>query len=39
VMEIMPVKEIDIYKVESKIPGPVTCKLLELYKKEIENSL
>jgi branched-chain amino acid aminotransferase len=39
VMEIMPVKEIDIYKVEDKIPGPVTCKLLELYKKEIENSL
>lgn len=39
VMEIMPVKEIDIYKVESKIPGSVTCKLLELYKKEIENSL
>jgi len=39
VMEIMPVKEIDIYKVESKIPGPVTCKLADLYKKEIENSL
>ena len=39
VMEIMPVKEIDIYKAASKIPGSVTCKLLELYKKEIENSL
>jgi branched-chain amino acid aminotransferase len=39
VMEIMPVKEIDIYKIESKIPGSVTCKLVELYKKEIENSL
>ena len=39
VMEIIPVKEIDIYKVESKIPGPVTCKLFELYRKEIRNSL
>ncbi len=39
VMEIMPVNEIDIYKVESKIPGPMTCKLIELYKKEIENSI
>lgn len=39
VMEIIPVKEIDIYKIESKIPGPVTCKLVELYKKEKENSL
>lgn len=37
VMEIMPVKEIDIYKVGSKIPGPVTFKLMEYYKKEIEK--
>jgi len=39
VMEIMPVKEINTYKIEGKIPGSVTCKLIELYKKEIENSL
>ncbi|MCL5071282.1 MAG: aminotransferase class IV [Actinobacteria bacterium] len=38
-MEIIPVKEIDIYKVENKIPGSVTRKLMELYKKETENSL
>ncbi|MCL4417843.1 MAG: aminotransferase class IV [Actinobacteria bacterium] len=39
IMEIMPVKEIDIHKVEEKIPGSVTNRLMELYKKEIENSL
>ncbi|HEY5500876.1 MAG TPA: aminotransferase class IV, partial [Candidatus Humimicrobiaceae bacterium] len=37
VMEIMPVKEIDIYKIESKIPGSVISKLMEYYKKEIEK--
>ena len=37
VMEIMPVKEIDIYKIESKIPGPLTSKLMEYYKKETEK--
>ena len=37
-MEIMPVNEIDIYKIEGKIPGPLTCKLIEEYKKEIEKS-
>jgi len=39
VMEIMPVKEIDIHKIESTEPGPVTSRLQEMYKKEIENSL
>jgi len=38
-MEIMPGKEIDIYKVKGKIPGSITCKLLEMFKKGIENSL
>ena len=37
VMEIMPVKEIDIYKIESKIPGSVISKLMEYYKKETEK--
>lgn len=39
IMEIMPVREIDIHKVESKTPGPVTYRLSGLYKKETENYL
>jgi D-amino acid aminotransferase len=39
IMEIMPVREIDIHKVKSNVPGSVTYRISGLYKKEIENSL
>jgi len=35
-MEIMPVKEIDKHNIVSKIPGPVTSRLMEYYKKSVK---
>jgi branched-chain amino acid aminotransferase len=39
IMEIMPVNKIDIYKVKGQIPGPITCRLIEQYKKVIRKFL
>ena len=36
VMEIMPVKEIDTHEIAGKIPGPVTCRLMEYYYKSLK---
>ncbi|WHX99655.1 D-amino-acid transaminase [Neobacillus sp. DY30] len=35
--EVMPIIEIDGKKVKSGIPGPLTCKLQDLFQKEIER--
>ena len=38
IMEIMPVREIDKYKVRGKIPGYFTAKLMHLYKEKVNSA-
>lgn len=38
-IEIMPVRQIDVHKIENNVPGSITGRLIELYKEEIKNSI